>query len=191
MQTADPEHREAQLQAWLTASARGEIAAFEQLYTTLSPQLFGVLLRILKRKDLAEEALQDTFSSVWLKASEYRADRGRVSTWIFTIGRYRAFDVLRRGRREVNYGPAALTELDDMLSARERTEEGEPRSLAEYRRLQECLEGLSTEQRRSIALAYFRDRTQEEISAALKAPLGTVKSWVRRALIGLKRCLEQ
>lgn len=174
----------------MAGCARGDAAALEHLYAELSPQLFGLLLRILQRRDLAEEAVQDTFVSVWRKASEYRADRGKVATWVVAIGRYRALDVLRRNRREVGMEPEDLLQASDARIAAEADADEPPRSLAEYRRLRRCLDALSREQRSSVVLAYFQGHTQEEIAALMKAPLGTAKSWVRRALISLKRCLE-
>lgn len=183
------EQRETRLVAWLAGCARGESAALEELYASLSPQLFGLLLRILQRRDLAEEALQDTFVNVWRKASEYRASRGKVTTWVLTIARHRAFDILRRHRRETSLDPETLIGLSDAEAAR--GDPGDvPRSLAEYRRLRQCMDALSEQQRASVVMAYFRGHTQEEIARRFKAPLGTVKSWVRRALISLKRCLE-
>lgn len=184
------EQREIKLVAYMAGCARGEAAALERLYAELSPQLFGLLLRILQRKDLAEDALHDTFVSVWRKASEYRADRGKVATWVLTIGRYRALDMLRRGRREINMEAEDLLHMSDARVAGEADSGEVPRSLAEYRRLRRCLDTLSSEQRSSVLLAYYQGRTQEEIATLLKAPLGTAKSWVRRALISLKRCLE-
>lgn len=184
------EQREAKLVAWMAGCARGDAAALERLYAELSPQLFGLLLRILQRRDLAEEAVQDTFVSVWRKASEYRADRGRVATWVLSIGRYRALDMLRRNRREIGMEPEDLLQASDARVAAEADAGELPRSLAEYRRLRRCLDALSREQRSSVVLAYFQGHTQEEIAALMKAPLGTAKSWVRRALMSLKRCLE-
>ena len=183
----DTEERERHLVSWLAGCARGEPAALENLYRALSPQLFGLLMRILKRRDLAEEALQDTFVNVWRKASEYRAGRGKVATWVLTIARNRAFDLLRRYRREVSMEPENLIGLGDALSVNDDT--GDMRSMAEYRRLRQCMEALSEDQRSSLLLAYFEGLTQEEIAQRLEKPLGTVKSWVRRALISLKGCL--
>ena len=185
---SDVQEREAHLVGWLAGCARGDAAALENLYQALSPQLFGLLMRILQRRDLAEEALQDTFVNVWRKASEYRASRGKVTTWVMTIARYRAFDILRRHKREVIMEPDNLIGLGDELSRHEAGDE--VRSLAEYRRLRQCMDRLSENQRSSLSLAYFQGRTQEEIATQLAKPLGTVKSWMRRALLSLRQCLE-
>ena len=183
--------RQARLQRGLAACGRGEEAGLEAVYGVLSAQLFGLLVRILQRRDLAEEALQDTFVNVWNKASEYRAGRGSITTWVTTIARNRAFDILRRERRDVPLEPEVLLGMSDAAALEAGAgDAGEPRSLAESRRLRECFERLSERQRESVLLAYFRGLTQEEIAAKLSAPLGTVKSWVRRALSRLKRCLE-
>lgn len=184
-------NRQAHLQRSMAACARGEEAGLEVLYGALSAQLFGLLMRILQRPDLAEEALQDTFINIWNKASEYRASRGTITTWATTIARNRAFDILRRERRDVPLDPLVLGELSDILGSESGAQEAEVvRSRAESRRLAECLQRLSDRQRKSLTLAYFGGFTQEEIAGKLSAPLGTVKSWVRRALAGLKRCLE-
>src|SRR5690348_17979644 len=90
----------------LHACAQGRQAAFQELYRLVSPQLFAVLLRILKRRDLAEEALQDALLSVWRNAGSYSADKGTPMTWLLSICRYRALDSLRRGKREVPFEPA-------------------------------------------------------------------------------------
>lgn len=191
MNDGERELRNARLLAWMAGCARGDAGALAELYDTLSPQLFGLLLRILRRRDLAEEALQETFVNIWRKASEYRASRGSVVTWVTTIARHRAFDMLRRERREVAVEPDELIAASD-AAAVDAGREGAPvaRSRAEYRRLRDCLARLSEGQRASIAFAYFQGLTQDQIAARMGAPLGTVKSWVRRGLAGLKRCLE-
>ncbi|HEX5314413.1 MAG TPA: sigma-70 family RNA polymerase sigma factor [Gammaproteobacteria bacterium] len=190
MDEAERDRSNARLVGWMAACARGEVAALQELYSALSPQLFALLLRILQRRDLAEEALQETFMSVWSKASEYQAIRGQVATWALAIARYRAFDILRRERYEVALEPETLLALCDAETAKEDGDES-PLSLEERRRLRRCLEALPAAQRSSVVLAYFWGRTQEEIAARLDAPLGTVKSWVRRSLASLKRCLER
>jgi RNA polymerase sigma-70 factor (ECF subfamily) len=175
-------------EAQLLACARGDQAALERLYATYSAQLLGILMRILRRRDLAEEALQDTFLSVWRKASDYDPARGAAPAWMFVIARHRALDILRRERREVPLAPEVVTEFCDRLHE----VEGDGAALDHlgWRRLRACLERLSANQRRSILLAYFFGLTREEMAARLESPIGTVKSWVRRGLAGLKRCLE-
>ena len=73
--------------------------ALEELYRKISPQLLAMLLRILRTRDLAEDALQDVFVRIWRQAGQYEARRGRALAWIFSIARYRAIDILR-GRKD-------------------------------------------------------------------------------------------
>lgn len=175
----------------LHACANGRQAAFGELYRLASPQLFAILLRILRRRDLAEEALQDAFLSVWRNAASYSVEKGSPMTWLVSICRYRALDMLRRTRREV---PLQTPDDDDGGSVPAAliadADSAGPMSKAEARALAECLQRLNEGQRESLRLAYFDGCTHEEIAVSMKSPVGTVKSWVRRGLQSLKRCLE-
>ena len=177
----------------LHACAQGREAAFQELYGQVSPQLYSILLRILKRKDLAEEALQDALLSVWRNAASYSAEKGAPMTWIVSICRYRALDMLRRERREVSLDPvldAAEDESAEIAGFADMSVDPELVSKAEERALEKCIKRLNDGQRASIRLAYVDGCTHEEIAVSLKSPIGTVKSWVRRGLENLKRCLD-
>src|SRR5580698_1339314 len=191
--TADIQDRNRHLADLLHACAQGRQAAFQALYREVSPQLFAVLVRILRRKDLAEEALQDALLSVWRNAGSYSADKGAPMTWLVSICRYRALDSLRRQRREVSLEPM-LEGVEDGTSELaglvDESADGALISKAEERALDDCMGRLNDGQRSSIKLAYFDGCTHEEIAANLGSPIGTVKSWVRRGLESLKRCLE-
>jgi RNA polymerase sigma-70 factor (ECF subfamily) len=179
-------HRE--LTNLLHHCAQGRQSALQRLYELTSAQLFALLLRILKRRDLAEEALQDAFLSVWRNSGSYNGAKGAPMTWLVSICRHRALDMLRRDRREVHIDPES--EMQEMAE----TPYGENTGLlshAEVRALQQCLDELSEGQRHSIQLAYFDGCTHLEIAQSLSSPLGTVKSWVRRGLQALKGCLER
>jgi RNA polymerase sigma-70 factor (ECF subfamily) len=188
-----PTDRNQRLADLLHACAQGREAAFQALYEEVSPQLFALLLRILKRRDLAEEALQDAFVSVWRNAGSYSAEKGAPMTWLVSICRYRALDSLRRRRREVSIEPMLESEAEEGAGLAEFASPAADTDLvskAEQRRLDDCLKRLNDGQQRSLKLAYFDGCTHEEIATSLQAPIGTVKSWVRRGLEGLKRCLE-
>lgn len=193
---ASPEHietRNRQLTDLLHAVAQGRQAAFQELYALVSPQLFAVLLRILKRRDLAEEALQDALLSVWRNAASYSAEKGAPMTWLVSICRYRALDSLRRQRREVSLEPMLAGVEDgtsELAGLVDESADGALISKAEERALDDCMGRLNDGQRSSLKLAYFDGCTHEEIAANLGSPIGTVKSWVRRGLESLKRCLE-
>jgi RNA polymerase sigma-70 factor (ECF subfamily) len=189
--TAELTDRNRRLTDLLHATAQGRQAAFQELYQLVSPQLFAVLLRILKRKDLAEEALQDALLSVWRNAASYTAEKGAPMTWLVSICRYRALDMLRRSKREVPLEFAAVDgEEGGTDIADESAGDAELVSKAEERALEDCMQRLNDGQQRSLKLAYFDGCTHEEIAASIGSPVGTVKSWVRRGLESLKRCLE-
>lgn len=179
-----------QLSAWLAATAAGDRRAFAQLYRASSAHLFGLLLRILKRRDWAEEALQDCFLRVWQKSESYEPAKGSPLTWLSTIARYRALDLLRMKRPEVEMPdegatpPLTLADWSENPEARAGEREG-------VERLRDCLETLQDEQRRGVLLAYYEGYTHQELAKVMKAPLGTVKSWVRRGLLRLRDCLDE
>ncbi len=190
--SAEIQDRNRRLTDLLHACAQGRQAAFQALYKEVSPQLFAVLVRILKRKDLAEEALQDALLSVWRNAGSYSADKGAPMTWLVSICRYRALDMLRREKREVSLDTERedLDEDGQQVSEAERVTDAVNVSKAEERKLDDCMGKLNGGQQRSIRLAYVDGCTHEEIAVRVGSPVGTVKSWVRRGLESLKRCLE-
>lgn len=180
----------ADLSHLLAATAAGDQRAFRALYDASASHLFGLLLRMLKRRDWAEEALQDCYLKVWQKAETYAPDKGAPMTWLMTVARYRALDLLRVKRPEVEMPEEGeeqpLTFADETQSPEDRAVEGEG-----IGRLEHCMEGLQQEQRQSVLLAYYEGYTHQELAERLQAPLGTVKSWVRRGLARLRECLEQ
>jgi RNA polymerase sigma-70 factor (ECF subfamily) len=177
------------LAEWLSATANRDSRAFARLYEHCAPHLYPLLLRMLKRQDWAEEVLQDCFLRIWQKAESYTPERGAPMAWISSVARYRALDLLR-ARRPEDEMPEEYEAVEPMWDDTSedplrRAETGEG-----LQRLRGCLDGLQTEQRRSVLLAYYEGYTHQELTAAMKAPLGTVKSWVRRGLAQLRDCLE-
>ncbi len=180
----------ASLQRLLADTAGGDQRAFRELYESTSAHLYGVLVRILQRRDWAEEALQDCYLRVWRRAESYAPEKGAPLTWLQTIARYRALDLLRAKRPEIEMPDedeapplsfAAGSDTDPEVRAVETEGLG---------RLSECLDKLGDEQRQSVLLAYYEGYTHAELAKALKSPLGTVKSWVRRGLLQLRECLD-
>jgi RNA polymerase sigma-70 factor, ECF subfamily len=176
----------AELEALLARCAAGDRSALETLYARVAPLLLAVLVRMLRRRDLAEDALQDVFVSVWQRARQFDPIRGRPLAWLISMARYRAIDLQRAARPAV-----ALSEVSAL--------EGEPQSeaptdaiemLGSGALLRRCLEQIAPPQRRCLMLAYQDGLTHTEIARAVNEPLGTVKSWVRRSLLALRRCLE-
>lgn len=176
-----------QLAGLLHATASGDRAAFARLYEHTAPRLLGAAVHMLKRRELAEDVLQDLFVKVWHRASEYHAERGSVLTWLYSVQRYLALDKLRAMKPTETLDE----ELGDALAA----DEPDPAALAisgdMSARVHDCMKTLTDDQRRSVSLAFFEGLTHAELTQRLGTPLGTVKSWIRRGLLSLQRCLEQ
>jgi RNA polymerase sigma-70 factor (ECF subfamily) len=175
-----PEPDNAELEGLLSRCAGQDHKALEELYKKVSPYLLALLLRMLRTRDLAEDALQEVFVRVWRQAGQFEARRGRALAWMIGISRYRAIDILR-GRP----GWIGLEGVTEGSVPAVRTE-----SALTQRALEHCLGLLSGNQRHCLVLAYQQGLSQDVIANSLGYPLGTVKSWVRRALSSLRRCLD-
>lgn len=168
--------------------ARGDGQAFAHLYDRYSPQVLGVLVRMIRRRAEAEEMLQEVFLQVWREAARYQPTGATPRGWILMIARSRAIDRLRssgaRERRE-----ATVVENDPPLpvtlapSGPERLEQRERRE-----RVEAALAALPPEQRRAIECAFFEGLTHREAAERLAEPLGTVKS---RILLGMRKLRER
>ena len=169
----------------LSACAQGDKRAFEELYQHTAGKLYAISLQMLRRRDWAEDAVQEAFVRIWHNASEYQQEKGNVLTWMTTIVRYRALDMLRASkiRREHDHG--SEEEMTD-----ERTPEKELYAERERVLIDRCMDLLDGQQRDVIQLAYFRGLTHAEVCDHTGSPLGSVKTWIRRGLERLKRCLE-
>ena len=176
------------LGALLQAAAGGDRQAFARLYDQTAPQLFGLALGILKRRDWAEEALQDAYTRIWCSAHRYDAAKGTGISWVVTIARNTALSTLMRRPRDEFAGNA-----DDMAQMASGDHNPMERSmqLSDARQISGCLEELDGDQKRSILLVYYEGLTQKEVADRLNKPIGTVKSWIRRGLIRLKGCLDR
>ncbi|MGB0721230.1 MAG: RNA polymerase sigma factor [Gammaproteobacteria bacterium] len=160
--------------------------AFAALYDAASAHLYGVILRIVRREDLAGDVLQETMLRIWDHAGDYRAGRGSPLTWMTAIARYRSLDHLRR---PVNAAPHESMDIEpedpngmgplDTLGAGVAAE-----------RLKDCLKALGDGPRQCIVLCFYRGMTHDELATQLDTPLGTVKSWIRRGMERLKGCIE-
>ncbi|HTE42227.1 MAG TPA: sigma-70 family RNA polymerase sigma factor [Steroidobacteraceae bacterium] len=176
-----------QIEALLGRCALRDSKALSELYRLTSPQLLGVLLKLLRRRALAEEALQDVMVRVWQRASQFEAYRGRGMAWLVSVARNRAIDLLRSQRTHLSLEDSPAHEIADD-SGHDNLEMSATDKMRSA--LDRCLGGLSTEQRQCITLAYVNGFSHDEISRLVGSPLGTVKSWVRRGLTSLKRCME-
>jgi RNA polymerase sigma-70 factor (ECF subfamily) len=176
----------AELEPLLQRCATRDQAALASLYERAGPQLLGVLMRLLRNRAMAEDALQDVFVRVWQQASQFDQHRGRAMAWLVSIARNRAIDLQRSQRVTVMLDAAELAGAEQLQDSggMENTEYG-----AAHQALQRCLTLLGAPQRRCLQLAYQHGLTQEKIALSLGLPLGSVKSWVRRGLQSLRECL--
>jgi len=177
----------ADLKTLIEGVADGNRSDFRALYVATSGKLFGVAVRILRRRELAEEVVHDTYLRIWDGAADYRAELGSPLGWMVSITRNRAIDVLRK-RTEVRSEDAGVGE--DMAD-----ESPDPFSATassqELRALLACMGQLDPEHRRCLLMAYYEGYTHEEIAARLRAPVGTVKSRIRRGLARVRECLDE
>ena len=178
-----------QLRAWLQAAGRRDRGAFRALYDASSPRLYGLALRILGRHELAEEVLQESFAAIWQHAGEYEGALSAPMTWMTTIVRNRAFDVLRRSRHEGDdaaLDSRALVALADGAA----TPADRLQMSSDAQALADCMAALEEKHREVVGMAFFHDLSHNDVAARLTLPLGTVKTWIRRSLARLQSCLS-
>lgn len=171
---------------WLIAAvARGDEAAFERLYVATRAKLYGVVLRILRRQDLAEEVVQETYVKVWHSAGQFNPAVSSPITWMAAIARNRAIDIVRkRSEVSIEEQPEAMdvaAETPDPLARREMSEE--------LKRLLECVGQLEPDRQKLVLLAYYNGWSREQLAAKFEAPVNTVKTWLRRSMMDIRECL--
>ena len=184
--------RNERLSGLLSRVALKDQSAFAALYEQTSAHLFGIAVRIVREAPAAEELLQEAFVSIWHHADSYEAGRSQPLTWLNTIVRNRCLDSLRR--RELATVPFASEDDGEggfELPADDPTPEQMLLNGADAHAVRACVETLDGSSRQAIALAFFQGMSHAELARHLQQPLGTVKSWVRRGLEKLKRCLDQ
>jgi len=177
-----------QLYDLLSRCAMGDQQAFKTLYQHSSAKLFAVAVRITRRRDWAEEVLQESFINIWNHSSGYNAAKSAPMTWMTAIVRNRALDLLRRPREveiDANHEEMVASIPDESPGPEELLK----RSI-EAGALAECMKQLTGDQQRSIALAFFNGLSHGELARQMQKPLGTVKTWIRRGLERLKSCLD-
>ena len=181
----DADQQRAQLASALSRVAGGDRSALEDVYRRTSAKLFGVILRILPDQSEAEDVLQEVYLAVWKKAGLFDASRASPVTWLATLARNRAIDRLRaRGGRTFVSDDAVAETADGAPLASEVMESGETAD-----QLHRCLELLETRYADMVRQAFFGGLTYAALAERAGAPLGTVKSWMRRSLMKLRACM--
>jgi RNA polymerase sigma-70 factor, ECF subfamily len=172
--------------ALMSRVARGDEAAFEQLYDILIGPLYGAIRRIVRDPAQSEEVAQEVMVELWRTATRYSPERGSVMTFAMTLAHRRAVDRVRSAQaaadREEHVGRREATrpfdEVAEQVAAR-----------FEQEQVRRCLATLTELQRESVLLAYYGGRTYKEVGELLETPLGTIKTRLRDGLIRLRDCL--
>jgi RNA polymerase sigma factor (sigma-70 family) len=187
--------RSRELSQLLARAGVGDRAAFATLYDQTSSHLFAVVLRINRNKGQAEDVLQEVYVNVWRSASSFDAAQSQPLTWLTRIARNRAIDSLRRTQTQPQFENRFSGEEEDNDVYDDKADDAPgPLDLlsqaSDARALTDCMQDLSAPQRQSVAMAFYDGLSHAEVAEKMGQPLGTVKSWVRRALASLKGCLE-
>lgn len=178
--------RRTELKEALAATGRGDRQSLERVYAMTSSKVFSTIVRIVRRRDRAEDILQDVYVKVWRRAGRFDPAKGSPITWLCAIARNSALNELRRSSRDQEIpdddfpevADTSIVAADDWLCAAE-----------DSAALEKCLEGLRADHRRSIKMAFFEGFSHSELAEKVNVPLGTMKSWIKRGLAGLKGCL--
>ncbi|MGH6675455.1 MAG: sigma-70 family RNA polymerase sigma factor, partial [Xanthobacteraceae bacterium] len=172
----------AELVNLIAAVARQDRAAFKRLYEHIAPKLFAILMRMLRNKDTAEEVLQDVFLKVWQNAGSFSSETGSAMSWLISIARNRAIDVLR------SKNPAApLSQSDNVDPFANFAAPGDPEAeMMNISALRHCLGAIEEPVRSCILLAYYEGYSREELAQRFGRPVNTIKTWLHRGLAALK-----
>jgi RNA polymerase sigma-70 factor (ECF subfamily) len=171
---------------WLLAAvAKEDEAAFARLYAATRAKLYGVVLRILRRADLADEVMQETFLKIWRSAGQFDALRASPITWMVAIARNRAIDLLRRSEVSLDEEAevmAVASDNPDPLASRELSED--------LQRLLACIGQLPPKRQRLVLLAYYNGWSRERLATEFETPVNTIKTRLRRSLLNIRECLD-
>lgn len=170
----------------LARTALGDRRAFRGLYGSSNAKLFAICLRILRDRAEAEEALQEIYVKVWRRAARYSSERAGAMAWLSAIARNHAIDRVRARR-------AATVDLDKAADIADRDHDPEERAVlaGEGRRIAACMEELEADRAAAVREAYVEGYSYEELAGRYGVPLNTMRTWLRRSLIKLRKCLER
>ena len=164
----------------LVRVSAGDRIAFQTVYERTSAKLYGVVLRIVRGREVADEVLQDAYLRIWQNASSYVPSSGRPMTWMIAIARYAAIDVVRKRVSESQYAPMDVPEPSH----------DPERQIVVQDQLGHCLGRLAAPHLECVVLAYCNGYSREELARHFSAQVPTIKTWLHRALNALRACLE-
>jgi RNA polymerase sigma-70 factor (ECF subfamily) len=165
---------------------RREPQALAELYDRYGGMIYRLVLRIVRDTGIAEDLVQETFLRAWNRAGTFDSERGAVGPWLLAIARNRALDYLRA---HSSRGAHTMELNETEHSARFQDFPPEALNFDLARRIKRALEQLSVDQRAAIELAYFEGMSQSEIAEHMGQPLGTVKTWMRRAMLRMRESM--
>jgi len=158
----------------------GDKAALYTLYDRYSAALYGVIIRICKKEDVAQDLLQETFLKIWKKINQYDSEKGKFYTWAYRIAKNTALNEVRKNTK--------LIQTEDLsVYKNEQLDEGNP----DFTALNGALKSLEAHHQRAITLLYFNGLTHSEAHEEMGVPLGTFKSYVRQALTKLREAYKK
>jgi len=158
---------------------------FEQVYKLSSVRLFGVILRILKKRELSEDCLQEVYIKIWNRVDTYDTEKANMMTWMSTIARNHAIDYVRKHELPIQDDFELSIIKDEQVHFLDSLEANDA-----SKQLHDCLGQLKAESKNVVFMAYFNGLTYDTIAKAVGSPVSTVKTWVSRSLPILKKCLE-
>ncbi len=176
----------ARLISLIGRAARGQEDAFADLYDQTCDRIYGVIVRVIRSRELAQEVTQEVYVEIWRQASRYSTTKGSVLAWMTTIAHRRAVDRVRSESsdtaRDIKYAQLnAEREVDGVWAGVEQK--------LDVERVRRGLASLTEIQREALTLAYFGGYTHVQVAKLLKLPLGTAKTRIRDGLIGLRDAL--
>ncbi len=170
---------------WLLAAVtKGDAQAFERLYAATCAKVYGVVLRILRRPDLAADVMEDAYLQIWQRAGEFDPTIQSPVAWMVAIARSRAIDLVRQSRSAAGEGEPEIADDEDGPGA-------VPRNAMtnDLRKLLTCIGRLEPDRQRMLLLAYYGAFTHEQLAGKLNMPISVLRSSLQRSLAEVDQCL--
>lgn len=170
----------------IARTALGDRTAFARLYDAISGKLLAVCLRVLKDRAQAEDAMQDAFVKIWRNADRFQVTAHSPMTWLITIARNTAIDQLRARKPTSD-----VTAIEETLAGAGPNPEQSAIAASDAKRLSACLDELPDDRRSAIVGAYLDGQSYADLASRFAVPLNTMRTWLRRGLIGLRECMSR
>lgn len=184
-------YKETDDETLLRLIARAQENALAELYDRYGRLVYSMAFNTVGDSSIAEEITQDVYLRVWEKANTYRPDQGKVVTWLASIARYRAIDILRRQSVRPEGNRAAWAEEEAFEPPDDTNIEEQVETAQRSHHIRSAIAQLPLEQREALSLAYFQGYSHTEIAAILNEPLGTIKTRIRLAMQKLRQLLHE